>query len=172
MLPNDRQKMCSSCDGRVPIEASICPYCAAEQSSPAPAHAQQHHSFSQSLYPPPYAQKGSPHLGDGMHNATSFKSQPQEPMHEKRFQPSAALGVPNINVEGAVEQQVVEEKSSFWPLLLMSIGANLLVLGLLQLFFSENGTLTLEWNSHFWFLYCLGAAPLFYLGFKKASNLS
>jgi hypothetical protein len=45
------------------------------------------------------------------------------------------------------------------------------MLGLLQLFFSDSGKLKLEWDSSYWFVYCLAAAPLVLLGFKKANQL-
>ena len=92
-------------------------------------------------------------------------------MSEKRFQQTTPSGIPNIHLDHSTEQQAAEGKSGFWPLLLLSIGANLLVIGLLQLFFSDGGLLTLEWDSSYWFVYCLGALPLCYFGYKKAKNL-
>lgn len=93
-------------------------------------------------------------------------------MAEKRYNPSSiALGVPTIPQNSAEEQAVDEGRSSFWPILLLSIGSNLLTIGLLQLLFSDRGFLRLEWDSSYWFVYCLGALPLFYFGFKKANTL-
>jgi hypothetical protein len=173
MNPKDRQKMCSSCDGRIPFDANLCPYCAAEQKGGAlPAEnsaKQQHHQSLQdsltALYTPPYATK-----------STSLKefSHPQkreplsEPMAEKRFT-SPSFGAPTIPTSGTEEQSAVEDRSSFWPILFLSIGANLLTLGLIQLFFSDEGFLRLEWSSRYWFVYCLAAFPLFFLGFKKVN---
>ncbi len=160
MKLTERQKMCTSCEGRIAIDALVCPYCAADQGS-----ASQHQSIQQSLsslYPPPYAAKNT--------GPKSVHSKPQEPMPEKRFQQTTSSGIPNIHLDQSTEQQA-EDKSSFWPLLLLSIGANLLVIGLLQLFFSNEGLLTLEWDSSYWFVYCLGALPLCYFGYKKAKGL-
>ena len=93
-------------------------------------------------------------------------------MAEKRFNNSGiSLGAPTIPADTAIEQSSDEGRSSFWPILLLSIGGNLLTIGLLQLFFSDNGFLKLEWDSSYWFVYCLAAAPLFYFGFKKANTL-
>lgn len=155
MKLNDRQKMCLSCEGRIPLDANLCPYCAAEQGS---ATFLQHKSIQESLtslYPPPYGGKKELLKSEGS-------------MSEKKFQ--SASPVINTSIPHNATQQntsTSEEKSSFWPLLLLSVGANLLVIGLLQLFFSQNGHLTLQWNSKYWFAYCLSALPLFYFGFKK-----
>lgn len=183
MNSNDRQKMCSSCDGRIPLDADVCPYCAVEQGAIAPpastAKEQHHRSLQDSLttlYSPPYAAK-SPHSQNPGAEKKDFPSlfkteTPKEPMAEKRFNnASASMGIPTIPVEATEEQVGDEGKSSFWPILLLSIGANLLTVGLLQLFFSDNGFLRLEWDSSYWFLYCLAAVPLFFLGFKKANGL-
>ena len=183
MHPKDRQKMCSSCDGRIPFDAGVCPYCAAQQSiatvstnSAKELHHQSLQVSLSSLSLPPYASKKSnllnpsietkefPHLN----NPEPMK----EPMAEKRFNnPSASFGIPTIPADTTEEQQQDEGKSSFWPILLLSIGANLLTIGLLQLFFSDNGFLRLEWDSSYWFVYCLAAVPLFFFGFKKANVL-
>ena len=158
MKLNDRQKMCLSCEGRIPLDANLCPYCAAEQGS---ATFLQHKSIQESLtslYPPPYGAKKESLKVEGS-------------MSEKKFQ--AANPIMNTSISHTPAEQsgaTEEEKSSFWPLLLLSVGANLLVIGLLQLFFSEKGHLTLQWNSKYWFAYCLSALPLFYFGFKKANT--
>lgn len=174
--------MCSNCDGRIPIDADVCPYCAAEQrivassSSPKELHHQSLQDSLTSLYSPPYAARNSSLLhpsGEKKDFLNPNKPEPlKEPMAEKRFNnASSSSGLPSIPVDTGDEQHADEGRSSFWPILLLSIGANLLTIGLLQLFFSENGVLRLEWNSSYWFVYCLAAFPLFFFGFKKANAL-
>jgi len=183
MQTKDRQKMCGNCDGRIPFDADTCPYCASEQSA-APQSAgsakELHHQSLQdsltSLYTPPYAGKSPGFMSPtGEKKEVPNFSNPQplkEPMAEKRFSSAGvSLGVPTIPVDAAEEHQVDEGRSSFWPILLLSFGANLLMVGLLQLFFSDNGFLRLEWDSSYWFVYCLAALPLFFLGFKKVNAL-
>src|SRR5580700_11045743 len=145
MHPNDRQKMCTHCDGRIPLEADACPYCAADAkvaglNSSKELHHQSLQKSLTSLYSPPYEKKG-----------TFFnKTEPiKEPMLEKKFNPAASLGAPALTAESSEDSN--EEKNGFWPILLLSTGANLLALGLLQLFFSDNGLLRLEWNSAHWY---------------------
>ena len=184
MNPKDRQKMCTGCDGRIPFDAIICPYCAGEQvAAPATSAKELHHQSLQdsltSLYTPPYAGKipGSEKkeftAGGYGPKLPLNKPEPQkEPMLEKRFNPaSISLGAPTIPVDSTEDQHLDEGRSSFWPILLLSIGANLLTIGLLQLLFSDNGFLRLEWDSGYWFAYCLAALPLFFFGFKKANLL-
>jgi hypothetical protein len=183
MLPKYRQKMCTSCDGRVPLEAEVCPYCAAEMKatlvSISGAKELHHRSLQDSLtslYTPPYG-KNSSFLNQGgekkeMAPFNKFEPPLKESMVEKRFNSaSPSLGAPTIPVDSNADPNVDQGKNSFWPILLLSIGTNLLTLGLLQLFFSDNGFLRLEWDSSHWFIYCLTALPLFFFGFKKANLL-
>ncbi len=164
--------MCTNCDGRIPFDAEVCPYCAADLSkaSPQAGNAKElHHQSLQdsltSLYTPPYAGKNT-----NLMNAFSKPQPLKEPMAENRLSPShVALGSPTIPMD-STPQQADEGRSSFWPILLLSMGANLLTVGLLQLFFSDNGFLRLEWNSSYWFAYCLGSVPLFLYGFKKINQ--
>jgi hypothetical protein len=184
----DRQKMCTGCDGRIPFDAMVCPYCAGEQViAPATSAKELHHQSLQdsltSLYTPPYAGKlpggekkeFTANFGSGLYDPILKPNKPEpqkEPMVEKRFNSSSiSLGAPTIPVDSAEDQHLDEGRSSFWPVLLLSIGANLLTIGLLQLLFSDNGFLRLEWNSSYWFAYCLAALPLFFFGFKKANLL-
>ncbi|MBS0652282.1 MAG: hypothetical protein JSR39_02005 [Verrucomicrobia bacterium] len=181
MNPKDRQKMCNQCDGRIPLDAGVCPYCASEQvilqtaDEDAQFHRQQ--SLQESLtalYSPPYSAKTPGYMHSDLKQGSSFMKQAdsfKDVAPEKRFHSSAPLGIPSIPPEMQEEQQMTEEKTSFWPILFLSIGANLLMLGLLQLFFSDKGYLRLEWDSSYWFVYCLAALPLVFLGYKKASQL-
>lgn len=183
MNPKDRQKMCTNCDGRIPYGDDVCPYCAAEQKSnvsPVNQVKDLHHQSLQdsltSLYSPPYGGKSTGLMNPSIEkkelpNINKFESL-KEPMAENRFNnSSSALGIPTIPTQTSEEQHSGEDKSSFWPILLLSIGANLLTLGLIQLFFSDNGFLRLEWNSSYWFAYCLAALPLFFFGFRKANTM-
>jgi hypothetical protein len=179
MHPKDRQKMCTSCDGRIPFDADVCPYCSAQQvnisTMPKTSKELHHQSLQDSLtalYTPSYSGK-SPSFLNSEKKEFIPKAEPlKDSMADKRFQPtSPPLGVPTIPVDVPNEQHSDEGRTSFWPLLWLSIGANLLTVGLLQLFFSDQGFLRLEWDSSYWFVYCLAALPLFFFGFKKANAL-
>lgn len=154
MRPADRQKMCSNCNGKVSFEATECPYCAAEQ-TPVLKNSVKSTSLQDSLaslYAPPY----QPKVGE----------KASAPVRKQVF-----FTEPESPITQAIPAQAVQNdaKKDFWALFALIVGGNLLTLGLMQFFFSEKGILVLEWESSYWYLYCLIALPLFYLGFKKAS---
>jgi len=175
MKPVDRQKICSHCDGRIAVEAEHCPYCGTISAPPvemaAPTPLFDHQSIQDSLtalYTPPYSNQSS-----SIMKSDKEKNKPKQVFKESHEnQLNASLGKFNysqgsINVDS---EEKVEEKSSFGPLLFLLLGGNLLIIGLLQFFFSEGGILRLEWDSKYWFIYCLLAIPAIYFGFKKASQ--
>ena len=171
MMDKDRQKMCGSCDGRIPFEALHCPYCAAEQSSNNfEKNYLQQKALQDSLlsfYPPPYSlKKNNSTNKDEQKSSTVLLKPIKEPILEKKFV-SASNTTSFPKIEEKTEKEYQEDKNSFWPILWLSVAANLLVVGILQLLFSDDGYLRLEWNSHYWFFYCLASLPLFLLGYKK-----
>ena len=173
MQPKDRQKMCSNCDGRIPVEAENCPYCAVDLKEAAVKTS--HQSIQDSLtalYTPPYAKNSNPPRQQQQTFSFQSLQTPKDPMVEKRFNSSSpSLGAPMIPADSNADANAQENRNGFWPILFLSIAANLLMLGLLQFFFSDNGFLRLEWDSSYWYIYCLTALPLFYFGFKKVNTL-
>ena len=180
MNPAERQKMCIKCDGRIPLDADLCPYCGAIQEGAGGDRFSQTQLFQQqslqesltSLYSPPYS-KGSGSMNsinseDNKYSSKRKNDGFKDVSAEKRF--TANLGAPELAVNEE-ELRHEEEKSSFWPLLLLSIATTLVTIGLLQFFFSDDGFLHLEWDSSYWFIYCLISLPLFFLGLKKANKL-
>jgi hypothetical protein len=171
----DRQKICSNCDGRIAIEAEACPYCgsacAAVQEMTTPAPLFDHQAIQESLtslYTPPYSNKSAATMKQ---DKEKHKAKPvTKESHENQL--NASLGKFNYSSgTPAIEtEEIVEEKSSFGPLLFLLLGGNFLIIGLLQFFFSENGILRLQWESKYWFVYCLIAMPLVYFGYKKANQ--
>lgn len=118
-----------------------------------------------SLYSPPYPKKSTGYTGDERDEGISMK--PQDPFKMSSIDQPLHGGAP----AAMAQREDAEEKASFWPILMLSAGANLLVLGLLQLFFSTNGVLRLEWDSSNWFLYSMCAVPLLVFGYRKAKQL-
>jgi len=179
MKPAERQKMCSKCDGRIPLEAEACPYCGTEQEMTGDGRFTQTPLFQQqslqesltSLYSPPYL-KGSGNMNSINNEDKKYSPKKKiegfkEVSAEKHF--TTNMGAPVL--AASEEESGHEEKSSFWPLLLLSIATTLVTIGLLQFFFSDDGFLRLEWDSSYWFIYCLISLPLFFLGFRKANKL-
>lgn len=163
MKPNDRQKVCPQCDGRIGIDAKECIYCGAEQfrSSPGLPSPSFKPAFSQDssapLYPPLYPSKSSSAVGE----------EPETPSKFHQASPPSSQEVFNKSVHKVEEDSAHDAKSDFYLMLFVLSGTTILTLGLLQFFFSQEGSLQLEWNSRYWFVYCLASFPFFYLGFKK-----
>lgn len=140
MKPTDRQKMCPNCDGRIPYDATQCPYCFKEQEMDANAK-----NFAAS--------------------SSDFGSDPFTALYPI---PSSS------NQKTATMTETTEAEGSqaipFWPILMLSLGSNLLTIGILQFFFSDHGVLRLEMNASYWFLMVLVAIPLIYFGLKNFSS--
>lgn len=150
MKPADRQKMCPNCDGRIPHEATQCPYCFATMQVDAARNQTLQDSLT-SLYSPPYSSKAG----------TLFANE------EKQASPRESMIAP----AAVLEKDEGEENKSFWPILFLSLAGNLFVLGVLQFFFSEEGMVKLEINGSYWFLFILLSLPLFFFGWKKANQV-
>jgi hypothetical protein len=167
MKPADRQKMCSNCEGRIPFDAAVCPYCHINQaekllndslSQPPTFKQASSQDALASLYPPPYSsQRGA--------------SLPKEELVRKSEGFKEAVPAAKAASVAMSSEEEEDIKSGFWPLFTMSLGSIMGTIGLLQFFFSENGVLRLEWSAEYWFIYCLAAIPLIYFGLRKLKDL-
>ncbi len=168
MKPTDRQKMCANCDGRVPFEAIVCPYCSADLAKAQEVEVQRdvgakHQAIQDSLtslYTPPYQQKA----------AKEKKQEPQKtaytPRESRTPSLSQSVGTQDTALQDPAQAKTV--KTILISILTLSIGSLLLILGVLQVFFAEEGMLRLEWDATHWFIYCLAALPLLYYGYRSA----
>lgn len=171
MKPVDRQKMCAHCEGRIAVEATSCPYCGMPligETDGATASASMGGLSSQeslsSLYPPPYSNRNFPSMKTDSKDMQSKFKAPQALVDN----PFAKMPLTSTAV---ATEKSVEDKEGFMPLIFVLLGSNLLTLGLMQAIFSEGGFLRLEWNSKYWFYYCLVSIPLLYLGMKKIKQI-
>ncbi|HSX04492.1 MAG TPA: hypothetical protein VLG76_07165 [Rhabdochlamydiaceae bacterium] len=176
MKPVDKQKMCPHCEGRIPYEAEICPYCAQEQVAEKVSHSFQTPLFQNqslqesltSLYTPPYSGKRPLFSQNETQSTHPVKENAMyKNVTDEKFQDPLQA----ISNAAAVDSDQKEGESSLWPTIFMVAASNFFILGLLQLFFSEDGLLKLEWDGSYWFLYCLISLPLFYVGVKKMKQL-
>lgn len=179
MSTMERKKMCAGCDGMIPLDAIICPYCNAHQSSASMDHSsyqsslfknQSGHDNSASLYPPAYSPKKTAQpMGATPVDAT--KKFLKNASEEKKSFGVSAHSMPDTNANVASDESA-HQKTAFWATTSLCIASTLLTVGLLQLLFSNEGVLRVEMKSGYWFLYCLAAAPLFYLGLRSAKKLN
>lgn len=172
MKSSEKEKICISCEGRISFSTEVCPFCAHHQTQ---AKAQpsfqtpifQHQSLEESLtslYTPPYQ-------GKRPHFVTGEESTHELPMVNEHLHYKEVNGKTRSDPLLTTVDEEPASKSSFWPTLFLIAGANVFILGLMQLFFSKNGILRLEWDANYWFFYCLLGAPLLYFGYRKINEL-
>lgn len=140
--------MCWNCDADVSIEATYCPFCGTDlMASTAPSLLDERGSSGSveesiaALYKPPYTSRQP---------ETACQSIKQSDFYEDDKKAQRRLG-------------------GGWALIFLSLGTYLLTFGLLLLFLSTDGKLTLEWNARVWFIYCVIAFPLIVVGFRLLS---
>ncbi|MCP5469537.1 MAG: hypothetical protein H7A36_03420 [Chlamydiales bacterium] len=156
MVKKNEKRICWNCDGEVSLHLERCPYCGVDISNPAPAHertpyqAQEMGSPFQSAPP----QEDDPY---SFHPRPSPLAQENVAVSDKEWDES--LEDPEEEIAHTGKRDVV-------ALLLLLPGVVFLLFGLLLLFFSKEGTLTLHWSRNLAYFYFLGAVPLIYLGWR------
>lgn len=146
-----KKKLCWNCEGNVSKEIDNCPYCgvylhAADDSSWSPSY----HSSSKEDIPTPLYQvkPASEHNGSG---EEQMPQQEQAPL-------SAAVTWAHL-------------KKDVLPLLLLMAGSIFFLFGVVLFLFAQEGTLTLQWQGHYW-TYFLGlSAPFIFIGWKLLQQL-
>lgn len=150
MKPIERQKLCPNCDGRISYDTVQCPYCFVLIQSDTSTNKILNPSFSSNpLYTP-----------------SSLKSMPTDSVDQKISKP-----LYNPEKEPDLEKnETSNEEGGFVPILLITVGGNLLTLGVLQFLFSDHGKIYLEIEGSYWFIMILTSLPLFYFGLRNLSN--
>lgn len=166
-----KQKLCWNCEGNVSVEALYCPFCGSDL---------HQHEVMEKDYALSSKKETTSSYPQEQTNLASLYTPPYRPTHSGFGVPSYQEESTNIYEEEAYPeeetsysrgQEAVEEAPQkvdvgIWPLLFLSIGSNLLTIGLLLFFFSDKGKVVLEWNSYFWFVYCILATPILMFGWK------
>ena len=183
MSQNKRMKMCTSCDGFVDLDVIVCPYCGNDLSVLGKSAKKEDVSSAgqykkklsveetlSSLYPPPYNPKS-------IQGADVMKNLPEDPAINNNSRKFNFMDEEKINVAENVEKlpsnAIVDQ--SFWrflPVLLFSLGANIILLGLYLLLFSTNGEIFVRWNAQLWYVYLIIGVPLIAFGYKMLSKSS
>jgi hypothetical protein len=175
MMQSQRQeKICLGCEGTISAHTLFCPYCGSdvkaqedysseEQKSSSSLQSLQEMSNLSSLYSPPYTPNQK---GFGVPTYTDSYRDPSSSYKELPSQEPAR----SIETTYAHEEKKEKVEVGLWPLLFLSVGMNLLTIGLLLFFFSDRGRLILEWNSYYWFVYCIIATPLLMFGWRLLNS--
>lgn len=182
----DRTKVCWSCEADVSYEATYCPFCGTDLLTstiePKEEQPRQDERFSTqsleeslaSLYKPPYSVRNKQGLGVPDEREEPAFKQVTPPKEDPLFQtydpPEAEEPPPPPQQEEAIEEKETQ-RGGVLPLLLLSVGINLCLLGLLILFFSKDGVVNLQWSAHYWFVYLLIGLPTAYFGVRFLRQL-
>ena len=142
MKPKKRQKLCHHCEADVDLDVIVCPFCAADLREEKPE--QQ----ARPVGPSVSRMVGEGQVGGGLYSSYTVKGLPEE-------------------TAVAQEEPIETEKNSISAIVLCTLGAQLLVLGLMMLFLGSNGMLILKWNAKWWPVYLVGAVPLLFFGMKS-----
>ncbi len=138
--------MCYNCEGEVDLDVIVCPFCAADLREEKPEQQTPHF-------------QGNPTLKNADTQASLYPSS----------------HAPRIKMDEAQEMPMAQEEEesgpkSYGSILLLTLGAQLLILGFFMLLFSSKGMLLLKWDARFWYFYVLAAIPLLIFGFKSLNK--
>lgn len=145
MAVKKRQKMCYNCEGELDLDVIVCPFCAADLREEKPE--QQRPSYN----PTPSVK----------HLNTQQSLYPPHYAAKPPVQEEAPLEEPHV-AEAEEETGTV-----LGPTILLALGSQLLLFGLLMALFSHQGSLILKWDARFWFLYLFASIPLLIFGLKS-----
>ncbi|OGN55668.1 MAG: hypothetical protein A3D96_01060 [Chlamydiae bacterium RIFCSPHIGHO2_12_FULL_44_59] len=144
MKAKKRQKLCYHCEGDVDLEVIVCPFCAADLRVEKPE-----------------VQRPAYNPGTHLKNVSTQASLYPSSQPSKNKEEAIAEGVQEPL------EETEEEKTLWAPMIFLTLGFQLFLLGLLMLFFSHGGILMFKWDARFWFFYILAAFPLVVFGYKK-----
>lgn len=181
MNVNTTKQICWYCEGSVSAEALQCCFCGSElnkennnslltetaalNSNPTPSNESAIETpLDESLarlYKPPYL------IRDRFASPAPLEKIETAP-HSTSVTPSKIEEEELFDVTSASDEI---GNSDALSLLLLSLGGFLLTLGLLLFFFAEEGSITLQWNTNYWFLYCFLALPALYFGFRYLGKI-
>ena len=156
METNVGKKLCWNCEGNVHFQASQCPFCGAglgdsiaEENIPEAPYSAMSTNEEEAIPAPPYTAAAS------MPNENAWDAATSEPIPPKKkvlFDTEAT----NVGI----------------PLVSLSLGGGLSLLGLVLAFFaSDDGLVTLQWNANYALMYLIGGAGLLAYGWKALTQL-
>jgi len=149
MIQNKKTKLCWNCEGSVARDVIHCSYCGVYLKRDEDEDLQFEQNTEES-YKPSY------------NPASSDQEEVPPPPYQATKQ--AVEAIPSA-------PSSVDWKAVVFPLFLLLSGSFFLFFGLLLTFFSENGLLTLQWDSSYWFVYFTLSMPLLYFGWRTLGQL-
>lgn len=149
MKAKKRQKMCYNCEGEIDLDVIVCPFCAADLREEKPEQ-----------QVPSYNPAGTLKNLNTQQSLYPTQSPPKARQEETREE---ELSMPPIEEE--------DSKNIVVPTILMTLGAQLLLFGLLMLMFASKGAIILKWDARLWYFYVLASIPFLIFGYKSVNKL-
>lgn len=141
--------MCYNCEGEIDLDVIVCPFCAADLREEKPE--QQRTSYNP---------------------AASVKNlNTQQSLYPPHYAPKEAPSQEAVALAEELPIESEEAKNIFGPTILMTLGAQLLLFGVLMFLFSNKGVMILKWDARLWFFYIMAAIPLLIFGYRSVSKL-
>jgi hypothetical protein len=158
-----QKKLCWNCDGNIPREVDNCPYCRVY------LHATE--LEEDSSWNPTYRFSKTEEIPSPLYQA-------QSEYEEAREQEDTLSLVQNNTGQRDQTEDVLmwsvtfaQLKRDVFPLLFLMMGSVFFLFGVVLLLFSQNGTLTLQWQGSDAFYFLLFALPLIGFGWKFLQQL-
>lgn len=151
MTKKNDKRLCWNCEGNVSQHLTRCPYCGVDLNQPSSREKNaSYNGFAspfqsaptQEVPTPPYAR-----LSKEVAAVDEMRQSTEKPQKEE-------------------ENAKLKANKEIMSLLLLLPGVVFFLFGLMLMFFSKGGVLSLEWNQNVAYFYFLGATPLLYLGWR------
>jgi len=142
-------KLCWNCEGSVATHIENCPYCGVYLS---PEHAENAKNSGYSLLSPPYPVQAE---------SKEVPKAPYAPLDVEKSEKE----------EEPVQSKPSDIYEALFPLVLLTSGTVFLLFGLTLFLFATNGSLTLQWNADYWYIYGLIGLPCLFAGSRSLLRL-
>lgn len=147
MSATPKKKLCWNCEGRVALSEENCPFCGVYLSSSALIN---------------QADENSTHIAP--YQNINDQTIPDSPYSNKNENEDS------LSSEDSLEESHSTSKSSLLALTLLLAGSIFFIFGLILLVFARQGTLTLQWNASYWFVYLGMSVILLFMGWRSLKN--
>ena len=152
-----KKKLCWNCEGNVSREIDNCPYCGVYLHA---AELEENSSWNPSYQPSSKTEEiPSPHYQIHQETETDDLESEENPLSK------------NANESLNWFLIMAKLKQDLFPILFLMMGSLFFLFGIVLLLFSQNGTLTLQWQGHDGFYFLLLAIPLIVFGWKFLQQL-
>ncbi len=143
-----QKKLCWNCEGNVSKEIDNCPYCGVYL----------HADADDSSWSPSYRSSPKEDIPTPLYQVKPQSDSEEQVSKQEQATLSAAVTWAHL-------------KKDVLPLLLLMAGSIFFLFGIVLFLFCQEGTLTLQWQEHYW-TYFLGlSVPFIFIGWKLLQQL-